>query len=336
MVSSLTAFNPSLEGNSLMGFFETFWAWLNGQLTDYIGTNTATVAQTLEPVIATLAAVYVIGWGVLQLAGAIDEPFVSGLKRLVTLAIVLGAALHLWLYNTLIVDTFYRAPAQLAAAIVGATDPVATVDAIWTRGGAVADYLWNNGGVFSGDVGYYVAGAMVWALMGLLCVYTMFLIALSSIALAVLLALGPLFMGLLLFDSTRRFFASWLAQLANYGLITILTVLLAALLLQIVESYAAQTAARGTAIVTVDALNMVLVAVLVFLLMRQVMPIAAAIAGGVALSSFGTVSRFVSWGLQRTSGAARGVAALTASQLSGGAAGTAHPSVVPRSDWGRL
>src|SRR5207302_9949698 len=97
----------------------------------------------------------------------------------------------------------------------------------------------------------------------------------------------------------RRYFEAWLAQLANYALITILTVLVAALLLQVVASYADQTAARGTAIVTVDALNMVLIAVLVFLLMRQVMPIAAALAGGIALSSFGSVSRLVNWGLHQ-------------------------------------
>ena len=94
----------------------------------------------------------------------------------------------------------------------------------------------------------------------------MFLIALSSVALAVLLALGPLFLALLLFESSRRFFEAWVAQLANYALITILTVLAAALLLQIVQAYAEQTAARGNALVTVDALDMVLVAVLVFLL----------------------------------------------------------------------
>jgi type IV secretion system protein VirB6 len=100
---------------------------------------------------------------------------------------------------------------------------------------------------------------------------------------------------MLLFDSTRRFFEAWIAQLANYALITILTVLVAALLLQIVASYAVQTAARGSAIMTVDALNMVLISVLVFLLMRQVMPIAAALANGVALNTFGTVSRLVNW-----------------------------------------
>jgi type IV secretion system protein VirB6 len=252
-----------------MGFFQTFWSWLNSQLTTYIGDNTARVAASLEPVVVALATIYVMVWGYLQLTGKIDEPFTAGLKRIMVLAVVLGGALRLWLYNTVIVDTFYKAPAELAAAIVGTTDPVGTVDSIWQQGGAVAGYLWSNGGVVNGDFGFYLAGIVVWFLMGLLCVYTMFLIALASIACAVLLALGPLFITLLLFDSTRRFFEAWIAQLTTYALITVLTVLVAGLLLQIVESYAAQTAARGSAITTVDALNMVLMAALVFLLMRQ-------------------------------------------------------------------
>ena len=311
-----------------MGFFATFWSWLQGQLNTYIGTNAALLATTLEPAIVTLATLYVMVWGYLQLSGRIEEPLGAGLRRLVLLAVVLGAALHLWLYNAVLVDTFYRAPAELAGAVVGAPDPVATIDTIWGQGGAVAAYLWNNGGVFSGDFGFYVAGAIVWVLMGLLCVYCMFLIALASIALAVLLALGPLFLALLLFDATRRFFEAWLAQLANYALITILTVLVAALLLQIVASYAAQTAARGAAIVTVDALNMVLVAAVVFLLMRQIMPIAAALADGVSLSSFGMVSRFVNWGLQCGAAAAAGTAALAAQPLLASRAPAASPTLV--------
>jgi type IV secretion system protein VirB6 len=180
----------------------------------------------------------------------------------------------------------------------------------------VADSLWNNGGVWKFNIGYFVAGAVVWVLVGLLCVYTMFLIALSSIAIAVLLALGPLFLTLLLFDGTRRFFEAWLAQLANYALITILTVLVAALLLGIVQSYADQTAALGTAVMTVDALNMVLVSVLVFLFMRQVMPIAAALGGGVALNGFGAVSRVVNWGMRGVTPVARAAGKHAAKQIS--------------------
>jgi type IV secretion system protein VirB6 len=279
-----------------MGFFQTFWSWLSSQLAGYIGNNTARVATALEPALVTLAVLYVMAWGYLHLLGRIEEPFVTGLKRIVLLALVLGVALHLWLYNAVIVDTFYQAPAQLAAAVIGSSDPVATIDAIWDRGGTVAQQLFGKGGVLNGDFGFYLMGGAVWLLIGMLCIYAMFLIALSSIASALLLAIGPLFIAMLLFDGTRRFFHAWVAQLANYALITILTVLLAALLLQVVESYAAQTAARGAALLTVDALDMVLMAMLVFLLLRQVMPIASGLAGGLSLSSFGLMSRTVGRG----------------------------------------
>ena len=219
-------------------------------------------------------------WGFLHLTGKIEEPLVAGLKRILVLAAVLGVGMRLWLYNTLIVDTFYNAPAQLAAAVVGAADPVGDHRhhlGERRRGRRLSDGPRAGSPSSRPGLGFEIAGVVVWLFIGLLCVYSMFLIALSRIALAVLLALGPLFIAMPLFDATRRFFSSWLAQLANYGLITVLTVMIAALLLQIVKSYAAQTAALGAAILTVDALHMVLVSVLVFLLMRQVMPIASAL-----------------------------------------------------------
>ncbi|HUA23835.1 MAG TPA: type IV secretion system protein [Steroidobacteraceae bacterium] len=273
-----------------MDFFQTLSTWLNNELASYIGQNTARVASILEPAVVTLGTVYVMIWGYLQLMGRIQEPFAAGLKRIVTLAVVFGVGLHLWLYNTLIVDTFYNAPTEFAASVVGASDPVHTIDAIWNQGGAVADQLFRDGSGW-GRVGFAISGVAAWALVGLLCVYTMFLFALSSIALSILLALGPFFIALLLFDPTRRFFDAWLAQLANYALVTILTVMVSALLLQLVATYAQQTAALGTSIKIVDALNMLLVTVLVFLFLRQIMPIAAGLAGGVALNSMGAVGR---------------------------------------------
>jgi type IV secretion system protein VirB6 len=308
-----------------MGFFATFWTWLNGQLSTYIGDNTARLASALEPTVVTLATIYIMGWGYLHLMGKIEEPFSAGLKRIALVALVLGAGLQLWLYNTVIVDTFYNAPAQLAAAMVGAGDPVGTIDTIWESGGTVAGNLWDKGGVFT-DLGFNLAGAIVYCLVGMLCVYAMFLIALSSIALAVLLALGPLFVALLLFDATRRFFSAWVSQLANYALITVLTVMVAALLLHIVQSYAAQTAARGTAILTVDALNMVLVAVLVFLVLRQVMPIASGLVGGSSLHSQGFIGRHVARGMSLAGRAAAPALRFAATHVAGGVEGVVRRS----------
>lgn len=95
MGSSQAVFSHILKGTrgGIVGFFETFWTWLQGQLAAYIGTNTALVAAALEPAIVTLATVYVMVWGYLHLSGRIEEPIVAGLKRLLVLAVVLGGSL---------------------------------------------------------------------------------------------------------------------------------------------------------------------------------------------------------------------------------------------------
>ncbi|EQD44459.1 TrbL/VirB6 plasmid conjugal transfer protein, partial [mine drainage metagenome] len=89
-----------------MGFFAEFNTWLNAILSAYIATNTARIATILEPTVVTLAVLYVMVWGYLHLMGQIEEPFTAGIKRILVLAVVLGAALDLWLYNQVIVDTF--------------------------------------------------------------------------------------------------------------------------------------------------------------------------------------------------------------------------------------
>src|SRR5258708_34052006 len=96
-----------------MGFFSEFPAWLNGLLSSYIGTNTARIASVLEPAVVTLGVLYVMIWGYLQLAGKVEEPFVFGLKRLFTLAVVLGVALPPSLYNRVVAATFFVPPSEL-------------------------------------------------------------------------------------------------------------------------------------------------------------------------------------------------------------------------------
>jgi type IV secretion system protein VirB6 len=285
-----------------MGFFATFSTWLNGLLATYIGDHIARVASELQPALITLATVYVMIWGYLHLMGRIDEPFATGLKRILMLIVIIGGALDLWLYNEVIVDTFFQAPGELAAGVIGAYDPVDIVDQIIFLGGDAAQLLIQKGGILRGDFSFYIGGFAVYAIVGLTAIYVMFLLGLSKIALSVLLALGPLFIGLLFFESTKRFFESWVAQLANYAFVTILTVMMAALMLTLVSVAAQQAAARGGGIQIADAVRVCMAAGLTFLVMRQVMPMAAGLASGLALSSFGAVSALLSWGF---GGAAR-------------------------------
>ena len=207
------------------------------------------------------------------------------------LAVVLDVTVNLWLYNTVLVDTIYNAPARLAAAVVGAGDPVGTIDAIWESGGTVAGNLWTKGNVLTG-FGFLLAGAVVWCLIGLLCSLRHVLDrSLEHRTCGAACARAAVHRDAVLRLDAQALLGMDRFHLANYALITILTVMVAALLLQVVQSYAAQTAARGSAIFTVDALPMMLIAGLVLLILRRVMPIASSVAGEAALSSFGIVSR---------------------------------------------
>lgn len=288
-----------------MGFFAEFNLWLNNLLGRYIADNTAALARLLEPAIVTLGVFYVVVWGYLHLVGKIEEPFIEGVKRLLTLSLILGVSLQLWLYNEVIVDTFFTAPAALVAGVVGAPAAVSVVDEIFFDGDDAASLLLAKGGFFDEAFTFYVAGFAVYVIVGLTAVYAMFLLALSKIALSVLLALGPIFVALLFFETTKRFFEAWLAQLCNYAFLTILTVMVAALMLQVVSEAAQAAVEAGGGIELAHALKVCVAAALTFLVMKQVPAMAQGLASGVALSSFGAVSSLVRFGAGALRGAGR-------------------------------
>jgi type IV secretion system protein VirB6 len=273
-----------------MGFFAEFNTWLTALLDDYIHQYTLQMATLLEPVLVTLGTLYVLIWGFLHIAGRIEEPVLEGLKRIAILALVFGVGLDLWLYDTVIVETFYRAPAALAGNLVGANDFVTIVDTILFQGDDVATALLAKAGILHGNFSFYLAALAVYVVVGITALYTMFLLTLSRIALSVLLAIGPLIIPLFLFQSTRRFVEAWFAQLATYAFVAVLAGLVAALMMHLIEQAASQAQAAGGGIQIAQAVRVCIAAGFTFLVMRQVLPMAGGLASGVALSTFGIVS----------------------------------------------
>ena len=273
-----------------MGFFAEFNGWLTTLLDTYIHQYTAQMAALLEPAIVTLGTLYVLVWGFLHIAGRIEEPILEGLKRIAILSLVFGLGLDLWLYDTVIVETFYRAPAALAGNLVGSTNFVTIVDTILFRGDDIASALLAKAGVFHGNFSFYFAAVAVYVVVVITAVYTMFLLTLSRIALSVLLAIGPLIIPLFLFQTTRRFVEAWFAQLATYAFVAVLAGLVAALMMHLIDQAAAQAEATGGNIQIAQAVRVCIAAGFTFLVMRQVLPMASGLASGVALSTFGIVS----------------------------------------------
>src|SRR3979490_559850 len=68
-------------------------------------------------------------------------------------------------------------------------------------------------------------------------------------------------------------------------------------MMNLVTSAAQAAVARGGGIQIADAVRVCMAAGLTFLVMRQVMPMAAGLASGLALSSFGAMSALLTWGV---------------------------------------
>jgi type IV secretion system protein VirB6 len=76
-------------------------------------------------------------------------------------------------------------------------------------------------------------------------------------------------------------------------------VMVAAFMMTLISTAATQAANSGGGIQIAQAVRVCMAAGLTFLIMRQVMQMAAGLASGVALSTFGIVSTAIAWSLGR-------------------------------------
>ena len=135
--------------------------------------------------------------------------------------------------------------------------------------------------------GPYIFAAVFYVVMAVLIGFALFLIILSKLFMWLLLALAPIFILLLLFPVTSRFFSGWLGALAQYFFVQVLVYAFLAFYVSLIQQ-------------SIDALNgvanaktatwatigpVVLLAIIGILLLAQINNVAAAVAGGIPIGS---------------------------------------------------
>lgn len=270
-------------------FFTSSLAYIEQVCDAYVGEQVAAVARAIAPAAFTFLGVYVVLWGFASMRGAIREPLMDMAERVLKVSLIFGAGIGLAEYNTVVTDTFLHGPDELAAAMARAPEAggfTGGLDLLLSQGFDIGRQFWTKAGLFNGDVGLYFVALAVWALIIVVTAYGFFLMALSKVALTAILALGPLFIISLLFETTAGFFNSWIRQLSNYFLVPVLVMAVNLLVLKLFSR--AASAAAIASIGEVDQIFPFLVMGLISLLaLASVLTIAAGLAGGVALSSFG-------------------------------------------------
>lgn len=252
-----------------------FFASVDSVFVSFFSSGASRVATSVRPVFNVLVTLYVVLWGVSIWRGLIEEPMSDGITRILKIVLIGTFALNSGVYAPQIAQAIFQMPDELAGVLISGASTASPILSL----------------------GMLLQAIGVWVFTVILVGYAAALILLSKIGLSIVLALGPLFIALLLFEPTRQLFSGWLAQAINGVLTYVVAVAIVALGLQFFQSAAtASLNAMDTATPQFTALfPLLIVGGAVFLTLMQSGAIASALAGGIQIGTLGGVG----WALNR-------------------------------------
>jgi type IV secretion system protein VirB6 len=254
------------------------------------------LATSMGPVFTLMLVVYLIFWGFTFWQGR-GESSASGMAfRLLRVFVIFVMATSWGDFQTYVYDVANEAPNAVGNVIIenigssGGDSSGTTTAAIeqalsnvYLTGVDAASKLTANAGFT--NPGPYIYGALVWVAVALFVGFSAFVVIFAKIMLWVLLSVAPLFIVLLLFNASSRFFNGWLTATIQNIVVPIVVYALLGFFLSIIKD-AVQTlndANAGSSTTLADIAPVVLAGFIGLFIMSQVLTVAAMLAGGTAM-----------------------------------------------------
>lgn len=294
-----------------MGMATDLLTHIDASIVTFAAQKSQAIITVIEPAVIAGMSILLMFQGYKHFTGQTEQPFPAFIDTTVKMAAIVGVALTAGTYNELVIPTFQDSPAALAAAMSGATGATLTSSIGASLDQAIFDCyeitksFWNQPGL---NIDGYIIGILVLIAGMAITLYTGFLVVLSKIGSALLLAFGPVFISGLLFDRTKGFFGSYLSALVNNGFIAALAVGANSLILSMFWHAASDVNALGSAATFFDVLTMLFAGGIGMLVLWQVPNLAASISGGSAMDTFGIgrmVATATARGVNRATGGQR-------------------------------
>ncbi len=295
-------------------FYTDTFNRVSASLDTYVSDLSSAIVGGFSGAAITLVTIYVMLWGWSMMRGVITEPTTDGVSRIVRLAIIVGLATNVGLYNGYISDFLWSTPDALAGLVAsGYSDSTTNANFLDTLFGKIYDLgqaYYDKGYASPGwlpDYGMIIAAWLVWFVGIVATGYAAFLLVLSKIVLAVALGVGPIFILCLIFEPSKRLFDAWLGQVLNYVFLVMLTAAGIKLLFTIISLYldavfGAHAATGGADPSYSQIFPMIALCAIGGLALVQMPSVASALGGGVAVSSLGAVR----WTYAKATGGASG------------------------------
>lgn len=288
----------------------TFFVDMTQFITVNMGTSlfesAGNLISNIAPVFSTLFGIYLLMVMVSYWqGGGIDEMFVDFIKRMILCAFLVALAFNASHYHEL-ANFIYVLPDDLSKAFGDVEYSGGALDKIVDDVNTVTDKLeLQQNNLVLTEFGLYMRYTIViWQIeifMGILLTVLFAFYILAKVSLALVLMIGPIFIGFGLFPSTRQYAMNWVGQCLNYVFNILLLSLIGSMMLVFIKDYVDIMGVED--IVTAGTLGIILLLTLiVFVLLCWMTPqLASALTGGGAIQgSMRTVYNIARKGLSKT------------------------------------
>lgn len=270
--------------------FIDLFAAIDNAMATYVNGMSATLINAITPILIVALTCWFLVYATMIATGRIESPISDFLWRSFKIAGVIGIALSAGYYQSNISTLITQTPDALAATLV-ATDKSNqgnaqgnVIDDGATKGFKVAGDAFQKAGVFKeGGISYAFFGLVVTAATCVLTAVGGALLVSAKVALAILAGLGPLFIAMLLFDATKRFFEAWVSQVLTYALLLVLVAASFDFLLGLFTTLMGNMTFDSNSAAAANVGEAFILALVTLLVVIQLPGIAASLAGGLPL-----------------------------------------------------
>lgn len=198
----------------------------------FIGSYTADAINAVKPVMTILFTLYIIIWGWAVARGMVQELVADAAMRFLKIACIYAVIMNWGDYSGYVIEFVVNTPDAIAQSITGldSTSTIALTEVFSFALKIGSDFVidaeaFTAGGNGVPDLSLLAIGIGVWGGGAALAGVIVGTLVIARIMLAVLMALGPIFFILILFESTKKMFDAWLGHVLGYMIVIAATII---------------------------------------------------------------------------------------------------------------
>ena len=267
-----------------MNFFTNLFIAVDAAINDFLTVNVILAASYAAPFIYSLGVILIITIGLGLMFGEIQQPAKPLLLAVGTIAIVTVFATNVGVYNLYFKNLLIGLPDDLIS-LAGGTDVGTQLDDFGTSILEGITKMWRSSSGIVAGLKAAVASLLMFVIWLIMSVAALVMLLLAKVGLAVLVAVGPIFIGLAIHPVTREYFTKWLSYCTNFAFLALLVGGVLNLVSEIASGYFNAFAVENGKVDFVIMAAPALIMGSVIGLFSQLPSIASSLGGGVGLSA---------------------------------------------------